>query len=135
MYVEGTIYRQVYQPLFRTRSPHPSLCLQSYLIKAEQYEHQKWQIRWKSNLFSFLSDPSLPSRMLLVQIVQQLCNKNYWKEATHLSRRSEFLHHPMLSLLAASRIFTLSHRRAHNFRVHFADERNCEQPRKPHSEI
>lgn len=69
----------------------------------------------KSNFFPFLSHPSLPSRMLLVQIVQRLCNGNYWKEATHLSRRSEFVHHPMVSPLAPSRIFALSHRGAHRF--------------------
>lgn len=108
MHVEGTVYRQMYQPLFCTCHLHPSLCLLSYSKKAEQYEHQKYPIWWKSNLCPFLSHCICSEQ----NVGSTNCAENYWKEATHLSRRSQFLHHPMVSLLSTSRIFTLSHRKA-----------------------
>lgn len=137
------MYRQMYQPLFCTCYLHPSLCLQSYLKKAEQYEHQKYQIWWKSNLCPFLSHCICSEQ----NVGGTNCAENYWKEATHLSRRSQFLHHPMVSLLSTiQNIHPLTPESttqqelsppatARHLHVHFADERNCEQPGKPRSEI
>lgn len=139
MHAEGTMSRQTYQPLVCTCFPHPSLCLQSYVKNAERCEPQNTVENTAESQFSW--------NIAYVLSGTVSGAGTYWKQATVAATLVRVPTSSHGNVIVSFKIYSPSCKGGaasnessptawtRHLRVHFADEGNCEQPGKPHSEI